>query len=558
AALIDGIDYYYMVSNDEAPIIDLITDVDACAQSGVSIAFTGSSGATQHDLWVDGSQMVVGITSPYTYVPGDTASHDYMVQAINGTCGIDSNTVAGIDVNGTTGTPVITAVNDLEACALTGVLVMFTAGTGAASHDLWVDGSQMVVGITSAYTYVPGDTASHDYVVRAINGTCETESNTIAGTDANDTPDAPAITAISDLDTCVSTGVQITFTAGSGATSHDLYVDGSLAQSGISSPYTHIPGDAVSHNYVVRAINGTCGAESNTIAGTDDDYASGTLYSTDSIVGNMRSVCAGTFTQGSGEFEACRVADETQFNHTLTRNLAVMETEVTRQMWADLLAVQTTLPVDPSEAAYSPTMSHPVNQSSWFETVLFANLLSLQNGLTRCYYKDSGFTDPVTSVNYTSGSFYCDFAANGYRLLSEGEWEYAARAGTTTPFSCNETNYTGDNCYSCTAGTHPVLEQYAVYCANDTSTSGPVGSKLSNPWNLKDMHGNVYEWCWDCYGTYPSDTTDYSGPISGSVRMLRGGIWGSVAQYCRSAFRTYNTPGSRGGSIGFRLARSVN
>ncbi|MBN2382098.1 formylglycine-generating enzyme family protein [bacterium] len=286
---------------------------------------------------------------------------------------------------------------------------------------------------------------------------------------------------------------------------------------------------------------------------------SGTVHAIDPIVGNMRYVPGGTFTQGSPSDEPCRSSIETQFNHTLTRNIAVMETEVTRQMWADLLAVQPTLPADPSNTPYAPTMSHPVNRPTWYETVLFANLLSLQNELDRCYYKDASYTDPVTSSNYTSGTFYCNFTASGYRLLSEGEWEYAARAGTTTPFSCNETNYTSGNCSSCTAGTHPTLEQYAVYCANDTSKSEPVGSKLSNPWNLSDMHSNVYEWCWDWYnGTYPGDTTDYSGPESDSYRVLRGGYWGYAAQVCRSASRNCFAPDSRGYNIGFRLVRSVN
>ena len=65
-------------------------------------------------------------------------------------------------------------------------------------------------------------------------------------------------------------------------------------------------------------------------------------------------------------------------------------------------------------------------------------------------------------------------------------------AGTTTPFSCNETNYNGSNCNSCTSGTHPTLEQYCVYCANDPGTTVVAGSKLSNPWGLKDVHGNVW------------------------------------------------------------------
>jgi formylglycine-generating enzyme required for sulfatase activity len=272
----------------------------------------------------------------------------------------------------------------------------------------------------------------------------------------------------------------------------------------------------------------------------------------------MRCVASGTFTQGSPAGEACREIHEMQFTHNLTRNLAVMETEITRQMWAALRAAQPTLPTDPSDTTYSPSMSHPVQQNTWFEAVLFANLLSVQNGYTRCYYTDVGFTTPITSSNDTTGPFYCNFGANGYRLPSEGEWEYFTRAGTTTAFSCDETNYTSGDCATsgCTGGIYTTLEQYCVYCANHPGTTAVAGSKLSNPWNLKDIHGNVWEWCWDWYAAYPGTSqNDYTGPTSGSDRMLRGGSWGDHARYCRSAQRGSLAPVTRYILLGFRLVR---
>ncbi|MBN2384009.1 formylglycine-generating enzyme family protein, partial [bacterium] len=469
----------------------------------------------------------------------------------------DSAGVSFTDSNDTPGPPVLTSVTDLNPCD-SGVSIVFTASVEASSHDLYVDGSLQASGIISPHTYVPGDANSHDYVVRAINGTCYTNSNTSAGTDVNNTPGAPIISSVTDLYGCVLSGVSVVFSAGSGATSHDLYVDGSLQASGITSPYTYQPGDPSSHDYIIRGIYGLCWADSNTVAGIDfaNANSSGELLSVDAIVGNMRSVCQGTFIQGSPTDEPCRIFNETQFIHTLTRNIAVMETEVTRQMWADLQAVQPTLPADPTNTSYGSGMSNPVNMPTWYETILFANLLSLQNGLDRCYYTDVSLTVPVDATNYTTSPIYCDFGTSGYRLLSEGEWEYAARALTTTPFSCNETNYTSENCGECTAGTHPTLEQYAVYCANEMGTSEPVGSKLPNPWNLSDMHGNVWEWCWDWNGTYPTGMTDHTGPISGTQRVLRGGSWEDEAH--RSASRYSSSPNSRGYMFGFRLARSVN
>ena len=289
----------------------------------------------------------------------------------------------------------------------------------------------------------------------------------------------------------------------------------------------------------------------------------GDLYGVDSIVGDLMYVPAGTFAQGSPADEPCRYSDETQFTHTLTRNLAVMATEVTRQMWADLKAAQPTLPADPTYTGVGAGMSNPVQYVSWYEAVLFANLLSLQQGFTQCYYTDAGFTAPVDASNYVTDSIYCDFDANGHRLPTEGEWEYFCRAGTSTPFWIAEPNYTAANCgTNSTSGMFPALETVAWFYANSSvfHATSPVGTKLANSWGLYDTHGNVMEWCWDWYGDYPSGSvTDYSGATSGSLRLRRGGGWyTSIANYCRSAYRHHNfTPGDRVTYLGFRLVRAV-
>ncbi|MFC1853101.1 formylglycine-generating enzyme family protein, partial [candidate division CSSED10-310 bacterium] len=257
---------------------------------------------------------------------------------------------------------------------------------------------------------------------------------------------------------------------------------------------------------------------------------SGDLYAIDTIVGNLRLVKAGTFTQGSPSDENCRKSNEDQFTHTLTRNLAVMENEVTRQMWADLKAMQSSLPSDLTKTDYGSGMNNPAQNMNWSHTILFANLLSIQQDLTRCYYKDAEFTIPVDSSNYSSGSFYCDFSASGFRLLSEGEWEYACRSGTTTAYNSGQNNTT---CNEVDPNLDP-LAWYGYYFGMGTH---PVGTKQANSWNLYDMHGNVWEWCWDWFSIYPEDSTDYTGPSSGSGRLARGGGWNSSAEFCRSAFR---------------------
>ena len=129
------------------------------------------------------------------------------------------------------GAPTITGITDVNACAATGIQIAYTAGSPAGgSYNLLKDGTPVVTGYASGATYVPTDTNSHTYVVRALNGpSCTTDSTGVAGTDANATPGAPSITSIADNNVCVQDGVKVSYTAGSGAASHNLYKDGGPA-----------------------------------------------------------------------------------------------------------------------------------------------------------------------------------------------------------------------------------------------------------------------------------------------------------------------------------------
>ena len=142
-------------------------------------------------------------------------------------------------------------------------------------------------------------------------------------------------------------------------------------------------------------------------------------------------------------------------------------------------------------------------------------------------------------------------AGRKYRLPTEAEWEYACRAGTATPFHFgSQLNGRQANC----RGTFPY----------GTDTEGPylektslVGKYLANAWGLYDMHGNVWEWCSDWYGDYPSGSlTNPSGPATGLRRVIRGGGWGFDAVFCRSAYRLGIVTSNREIILGFRVALS--
>ena len=180
----------------------------------------------------------------------------------------------------------------------------------------------------------------------------------------------------------------------------------------------------------------------------------------------------------------------------------------------------------------------------------------MKEGLVPCY-SISGSTDPArwgsvpTSQNSTWDAARCDWNANGYRLPTEAEWEYACRAGTSTATSfgnslvSSQANFNGNYQYNVsTKGTY--LEKTA-----------PVGSYPANAWGIYDMHGNVWEWCWDWYkdSYYASSPgSDPHGADSGRYRVLRGGSWSYDGDYLRSANRSdYGAPTYRNYNYGFRV-----
>jgi sulfatase modifying factor 1 len=173
------------------------------------------------------------------------------------------------------------------------------------------------------------------------------------------------------------------------------------------------------------------------------------------------------------------------------------------------------------------TGRNPVEQVRWSDAVRYCNARSRLEGLEPCY-------DLQTWV--------CNFNANGYRLPTEAEWEYACRAGTQTTFFF---------------GNSPSkLGSYAWFDENAGGKPQPVGQKRPNPWGLYDMYGNVWEWCNDFYKVdyYQESPEDNpKGPKTGETKVVRGGAWKFSAESCRSCYRYNENPGYVDACFGYDI-----
>ena len=238
----------------------------------------------------------------------------------------------------------------------------------------------------------------------------------------------------------------------------------------------------------------------------------------------MVALPGGWFTMGSG----ARGEKDEPPHKVYVSPFQIDRYEVTQELFEKALGRNPSRWKDPKD---------PVDHVLWTEAAAYCNARSRLEGLAPCY-------DPKT--------WACDFAAGGYRLPTEAEWEYAARAGTQTEYAF---------------GDSPAeLGEYAVFKDNATRGPAPVGSKRPNPWGLYDMYGNVWEWCNDGYQEdyyRTSPEKDPRGPAESVTRVLRGGCWNSRADMCRAAYRLDEQPvftdacfaRDVSGFVGFRCVR---
>ena len=248
----------------------------------------------------------------------------------------------------------------------------------------------------------------------------------------------------------------------------------------------------------------TCGAGSGAEAPKEIETPSGVA---------MILLPGGTFTMGDPDGEI----DEVPHDVTLGA-FAIDKHEVTQEEYERVMGN------NPSKVI---AKTNPVEQVRWSDAVRYCNERSKLEGL-----------EPV----YDLEKWTCRFEANGYRLPTEAEWEYAARAGTDTAYSF---------------GSAPAkLTGYAWFKKTARGKPQPVAQRKPNPWGLYDMHGNLWEWCNDFYHVDAygeASVTDPKGPESGDKKVLRGGCWNSEPDACRSAYRYNESPGYTDACFGYDI-----
>ena len=261
---------------------------------------------------------------------------------------------------------------------------------------------------------------------------------------------------------------------------------------------------------------------------------------------DMIPLDAGAFSMGSPSGEVGHETDETRHTVTLTHDLCIGRTEVTQEQFSAVMHY---------EPSYFPECGStcPVENLSWHEAAAFANAVSADAGVERCYDCTGQDRQVVCTAKRTA------YQCSGYRLPTEAEWEFAARAGTDSAFTDGGNLEDGTE-VSCSPdlrlGNGTLLTDLAWYCEISDKSPHPVGLLDPNGWGLYDVHGNVEEWCHDDARAYDGDTSNPLGATTSTNRVVRGGTWAAYPESLRLARRSDWDADVSTYVRGFRLART--
>lgn len=417
--------------------------------------------------------------------------------------------------------------------------------TGVGLSYQWYSGqtgdtSQPITGANSAAYITDALTDDAVFWVRVTNAAGIKDSGTLAVTINR----PPTITTqpISQAIFSGSTATMTVEVSGTAPLTYQWYrgnLGATYAPVGTNSASFTTPTLTATTRYWVKVSNGLGFASSSlctiTIAPTPVD---------------MALIPAGSFTMGDS-------LDGNSNASPVTVNVSAFlmgKNEVTKALWDEVRTWGASNGYTDLAVGVGKATNHPAQTISWWDVVKWCNARSQKEGLTPVYTVSGAVMKTGTTAPAANWS------ANGYRLPTEAEWEKAARGGlsgkrfpwgdTISHSQANFYNVNGESYQTGTTGFHP------SYATDSWPYTSPVGAFAANAYGLHDMAGNVWEWCWDWYGSYSNGATDPRGANSGSYRVFRGGSWINYAIDCRVADRNSYDPSLSNIFLGFRVARS--
>ena len=382
------------------------------------------------------------------------------------------------------------------------------------------------VGVATA-THQFAAVGTHDVVVQVEDTAGQTDTETVSATVD---PDEPPVACV---ETSQDTGTLSTLFSFDGTCTTDAEDDFAALHfrfdwEGDGTFDEEETGDATkTHKYTNTGVFDMVMEVEDTFGNTDRD----TIVVTVELGIETVSIPAGSFTMGSPPEELGRYSWEVAHPVTLTRGFVMFDKPVTERIW-DLIY-----------GSGTSASRLPQGYVAWDDAVAFCNALSAIEGLT-----------PAYDIHGLNGDVTWNQDADGWRLPTEAEWEYACRGGTDTAFPNGDATQTG------CAPIDPNLDAMGWYCGNSDNTLHDAGEKQANPWGLFDMHGGIWEWCWDGYRSdyevLPETDPVYDVGV-GANRTCRGASWQSDARHCRSAYRGQADTDNPLAIRGFRPVRTV-
>jgi formylglycine-generating enzyme required for sulfatase activity len=308
---------------------------------------------------------------------------------------------------------------------------------------------------------------------------------------------------------------------------------------------------------VRKVITWNAGADWNNQYSTQTRFK---VTATDEIL-NFALIPGGDFTMGNSVTADTDISDAPP-HRVYVNPFYMAKNLVTKADWDTVRTWAISNGYSDLAAGAGKASNHPVQTISWFQMVKWCNARSQQEGLTPVYYTDDAQTTVYKTGDVNVTNAQVKWAANGYRLPTEAQWEKAARGGLSgkrfpwgDTISHSQANYYAMGYSYDLSGA--VNNYHPSYTVGGQPYTSPVGGFAANGYGLNDMAGNIWQFCWDVYDSYDTFSSfNPIGPYWSGSRVIRGGAWNSQPVSCRVAYRSNCSSGYAGAFFGFRVARS--